>query len=84
MHSNIDHVCPPHSFWAGAAPGLNNYKNSIMTSEIPVVFILAPYKRPPKISTQEQINVCAKFQETAKFCMLATKILLLQNQTATY
>ena len=20
MHSNIDHVCPPHSFWAGAAP----------------------------------------------------------------
>ena len=20
MHSNIDHVCPLHSFWAGAAP----------------------------------------------------------------
>ena len=51
MHSNTDHVCSPHSFWAGAAPDISAAKFGA------VQLIMMPFGFQGGERAGEQVNV---------------------------
>ena len=78
MHSNIDHVCPPHSFWAGAASGSGRPKSSRTENNINAVkkLISSQKDKPGTHDTPNEISKMMDIPRTSTRRIIAEDLKL--------